>query len=193
MKAFIVGVIFAFAAHSAVADEQEEFVKQLARDLSELSKIVKEAELQIAQREASVGDQVSRKAIVTAESAKLRAGAHETAKVVQTLKPGARYSVVDKVGNWYALGPDLFPPVLGNPPVQAAQYWEPGWVSARDVTVVPVQTQTAPNTLDAIYDKLSRAAITMRDRYKSNPYVFIRGFDVEVVPPGLSISFEFKE
>lgn len=70
------------------------------------------------------------------------------------------------------------------------------WVAATDVAPAgPPRRVDAvdPGWLGQQIEKLMKNASAFRDNYKSNPYVNVHGFSINVgVPPSINMEFEFK-
>jgi hypothetical protein len=68
---------------------------------------------------------------------------------------------------------------------------------AAPMTIVGTPEEIAPESTglwDRLRDKLTAKAIALRNKYRNNPYILIKGFSIELgVSPSLSIDFEFKD
>lgn len=129
---------------------------------------------------------------VTADHAVVRAGADDKAPRVLTPKRGQLFNVVDRNGNWYAVVPKVQDEVLDPK--------ESGWIKANDARLFPVIVEnggrsTKPSTTaDDLYDRLQRKVLDLRQKYRNNPHILIRGFSIELgMVPSVSLAFEFKD
>lgn len=102
--------------------------------------------------------------------------------VSRHLDPGTEASVYGETMGHYQVG-------LGD-----NKRW---WVPVADVTPTGPATRVAdtpdPGWLGQQIEKLMKNASLFRDNYKSNPYVNVRGFSINVgIPPSVNMDFEFK-
>jgi hypothetical protein len=159
------------------------FLEKLARDLAELQ----QASSRAAFAEASLGVRIVN------NNSTVYAGAGKDTAPIATLEKGDQAPVIDNAGGWYAI----------QLPNETS-----GWVQARDVAPIMRKLPSDPfaqaggdygaetqvGWLEEQIRSLLERASDFRNSYQNNPYVIVRGFDVNVsVPPSLGISFEFKE
>ena len=82
------------------------------------------------------------------------------------------------VDDWYAVAK----PGPGGAPSTA------GWVKAKSVVPIPAQGPGATPTsliqsgVEAVFRIAVDGAVGLRDQYKNNPYVTIKGFSIDVAP-----------
>jgi hypothetical protein len=181
MRALIVYLSILLTATVAYGQQQapipDDVIQKLANDLARLHQAALQAQSQV-QWSIPVPAEVE----VTSETP-VKAGAHPSAKALLVARPGQRYAVVDKAGDWYAIqaGPNTY-----------------GWVSAANVVPVAksggTMLQSTPTPyIEQIYQTLTDGAVRLRDVYKGNPYVIVTGFSLQVGwSPSVEITFVFK-
>jgi hypothetical protein len=165
-----------------LADAQEKIpdsvIDDIARDLAVLQReVIKAGDKQRGEVGVSYGPPA---AVTVNKPATTRMGADKNASVSFKIPAGTTLPVLDKTQDWYA---------VQNKSKQV------GWVSASDVTPVPSAHQTPPNQGgdEGLFRTLTEKASQMRDKYKNNPYVFVKGFTVNLsLVPSVSVDFEFK-
>ncbi len=165
----------------------------LSRDLADLNRQV--LQLQESQAEAQAAVIRPSKVIVTSDSASVKAGAGGWfIDTVFTANKGQTFDVVDKVSDWYAI--KSYPEKVGWIKASNVVPDIPIRLTAGSPTGVPVigssSTWQQPSTED-VFRSLTEGATKLRDKWKNNPHVFVKGFSVKLgLPPSLDISFEFK-
>jgi hypothetical protein len=163
----------------ALAGAQEKQIPQnvledIARDLAVLqSEVIKTGEEQRAELALSYKHPV---AVNINKPADVRTGADKNADVSFKVSPGTTLPVVDKVNDWYAV---------------KDKSNKVGWVNASDVT--PVTTPPPLSADEKFFRNLTEKISKMRDKYKDNPYVLVKGFSVTLsIPPSVTLDLEFK-
>ena len=123
----------------------------------------------------------SRLRIVRSQASIYR-GADDDSGVLTKLPEGQTARIVDKAGDWYAIGLD-----------QEVKGQRAGWVPASSVVPEPVAFGPSPINKDDIYESIMEQVSAFKEKYKQNPYIRITGFSVDVsLSPGVSVDFEFK-
>ena len=169
---FILGTVGGAASLSSAQEAgRDKTFQELDKDLANLNR-------QLAQT-AWRGPLAVGFVAPTKKSVPVKAGADETSRVLFTVSEGQDYPVVDKVGSWYAIKGD------GG---------KAGWVKAADVVPKATSTPSGPSGTPGTEEWLAQKAEEIRQKYKNNPYVFVKGFSVALglSGPSLSLSFEFK-
>ncbi len=160
----------------------------LARDLSQVNQAVLRARklqdaqlLSVSQPEQGVGV-----ITVTNTSTNVHAGASDHSATIEKVVKGDTFPVIDKAGDWYAIG---LP--------KSADGLNAGWVNAANV--VPYTTANWDITgkltravLDPVIAEFTTLAAEMKQKWAGNEYVSITGFSISIVPPDLSVDFYFK-
>ncbi|MBM4334202.1 MAG: hypothetical protein FJ117_23830 [Deltaproteobacteria bacterium] len=122
---------------------------------------------------------------VTADKGTIYSGADAKTRPVEIVMKGEKFKVIDKIENWYAVS--LSKPVKG---------MESGWLKATQVVpeISPISTTPPEKSIsELMYEKIVASVKALKDGYANNPYVTVKGFNVNIsVPPSVSISFEFK-
>jgi uncharacterized protein YgiM (DUF1202 family) len=161
------------AASTSSAQEagRDKTFEELDKDLANLNRQLTQIEWRGPLGVASV--------VPTKRSVPVKAGADETSRILFTVTQGQDYPVVDKVGSWYAIE------------AAGGKY---GWVKASDVVPKATFSPSGPPSTQGTEGLLAQEAEEIRQRYKNNPYVFVKGFNVALglSGPSLSLSFEFK-
>jgi hypothetical protein len=222
MKRISIALALPFIAATAhaegpTADIPPSAVKQLAEDLDQL-----QAKVLATQREAEREQQAAadhpRQVVVTTGSAKVFAGASHASRVLTSIKQGTAVPVVDRAGDWYAIGVSAGKDSDGLGAVGGYKETA-GWVNAKDVApkYVPFKVeytagqpyvgetltmfpdrpdspapQKTSSSGGSIFQTLTESAAAFRAKYRSNPYFKVTGFAVNTTPPGLTLNFEFK-
>jgi hypothetical protein len=174
----------------------QSFLEELARDLAEL------------QQPVQVARQLSVRAIT--DDSKVYAGASTATRQIGRLAIGDEAPVLDNTGGWYAIQlpnessgwvqarnvapvAKTFSATTGQLRLseeQAAELFRSGQLSVGDDPFSQNETGWVERKILSLLERASN----FRDAYQNNPYVIVRGFDLNVsVPPSLGISFEFKE
>jgi len=190
----------------------DEVLRELAKDLADLNREVLQAQRLQEAASRAVGYRLA--VTVTSESAPVRLGADKKAKVSFSAKWGQTFDVVDKVGDWYAVRGNVLQGEGEQHMAGFAADIRTGWINASNV--VPTikaggvaaekgkgfeksleGVKTAPGTHQeedaGVFLYLAEGAAKVRDRYRQNPYFFVKGFSVALgLPPSLELTFEFK-
>ena len=96
---------------------------------------------------------------------------------------GDTFPIVERAGDGYAVKLDK--PING---LNAA------WLQTAAAVITAQQASTQSTSfVDQIFSELTEKAARFRQSYQNNPYVIVTGFTVNVVPPSVSINFEFKK
>ena len=199
----------ACAAGPAIPDSA---VRQLAQDLDEL-----QAKAIAAQRQTHLeklaGDPNAwlahpKQVVVTAQTARIFAGASNATRVLMSARQGTPYPIVDKAGDWYAVALDVA--TLGREAGTmgadaGSKGLVSGWINAKDVaprfdyTMDKLETDLGHRTplsgtpsSGSVYQALAESATALRAKYQNNPYFSVTGFQVTTTPPGLTLTFEFN-
>jgi len=156
---------------SAQEAGREKTFEELGKDLADLNR-------QLAQT-AARGPLGVGFVVPTKNSVPVKAGADDNSRVLFTIAQGQDFPVVDKVGSWYAI---------------EAAGGRAGWVKASDVVPKVSSSPSGSPSTPGTEEWLIQKAEEMRNKYKNNPYVFVKGFGVALSLTGLSLSlgFEFK-
>lgn len=192
MRVLVFGFLLALFVHPALAQEvgtiPEDVLLDLSRDLADLNRQV--LQLQEAQAEAQAAVIRPSKVIVTSDSASVKAGAGGWfIDTVFTANKGQAFDVVDKVSDWYAI--KSYPAKVGWIKASNVVPDIPIRLTAGSPTGVPVIG--SPSSTEDVFRSLTEGATKLRDKWKNNPHVFVKGFSVKLgLPPSLDISFEFK-
>lgn len=187
MRKLFISLLFSAPLISVAQTNQmpPTMLKSLSKDLAELQQAVLAAQ---AQQQAETGAHEKiwafpQKVTVTT-STYLRAGAAEKAATVILAEKGKTFPVLSQAGEWYAVGFDT--PVNG---------MNSAWIKA--AAAVPTgheQTaQSSSSAADKVFETLTERAARFKQNYQNNPYVGVTGFSVNVLPPSVSINFEFKK
>ena len=198
MKALIV-ILIIFVPFLAFA-QGKEIPKSALKELSEDLAAIHQQILQIQRAQFAgkyrkhMGPCPADKFTVTQENTQIRAGATITARPLRPATMGESFKVVDKVNDWYAVA---FDKPVGN--------FYTGWMNAAegvpaytDYTaygiVKPVGGEVITEPVrDTIFRSLTETVTKLRDKYRDNPYFFVKGFSIEVgIPPSVSVDFEFR-
>jgi uncharacterized protein YgiM (DUF1202 family) len=163
----LMGAALGASASSVAAQdpEREKAFGELGKDLAEINR-------QIAQSSGQPPLGVSA-VVPTKASVPVKAGAAESTQNLFTLTQGQEYPVFDKVGNWYAI---------------EAAGGRLGWVNAANVVPKPTAAAGSSGGVDWLVSK----AQELRTKYQNNPYLSVTGFGVTLLPPSLTINFDFK-
>jgi hypothetical protein len=157
-------------------------VRDLARDLEEAHRTIQDARKQQAQASAELGESPSSPPVevtVTAPTL-LRAGADSTAAGLFSVMKGQTFPVVTQAPGWFAVD-------LGK---ETAFGSSTAWLPA--ASVLPSRrVQPRSTSTTSVYETLAAQASKIREAYRNNPHLRVSGFTVEVIPPGLSVNFEF--
>jgi hypothetical protein len=196
----IISMLVVVVSPPAVGQEEipQSFFEELARDLAELQQPIPAAR------------QLSVRAVT--DDSKVFAGASTDTRQIGRLAIGDEARVLDNTGGWYAIQlpnesatgwvqarnvapvAKTFSSAITAPlrlsEEQAAELFRSGQVSVGDDPFSQTETGWVERQILSLLERASN----FRDSYQSNPYVIVRGFDLNVtVPPSLGISFEFKE
>jgi len=175
----LVALALPVAAIAQTVQIPQDVMSGLARDLAALQREVLDVQAQQkgpADKYANIG------LLRVTEPTYLRAGAGDKAATLRQVKPGELFPVISQVGDWYA--------------VRMATPYEglnTAWLKAAAAVPVPDDARSTGSAGDAIFVRLTESAARLRESYRSNPYVNVTGFAVNVVPPSVSINFEFKK
>ncbi len=179
ITAAILPVLWFAAAHAEQPKNLEATMGDIAKDLATLQKDVD----LVSQKPTAYGFATLKGVKLTGKSVPIYKGAADFSGLVMKLPEGKVLPVVDKAGEWYAVGLDQ--PNIG---------YKSGWVHASSVVpeTYTLQTQTKPTT-DSMYQQIMDKVKGFKEKYENNPYVRVTGFSVDIaIPPAVSISFEFK-
>jgi hypothetical protein len=219
MRQMIVGAFAALLvvlatdiAHAQAQSVPPDVMKGLAKDLANL-----QAQLQAAQEQAQAQLQAQAKGPagegavkVTAAEAPLYAGADYKAMVINKAPKDKMLYVLDKAGTWYAVKDgDTHAWVPASDVVPESDlffidtsrtgfkwpYIDPntGKPISAQATTAPPAPATDPTVLDRMYESITTAAESMKEKYAANPYIDVTGFAVTVgFPPSVSMNFGFK-
>jgi len=176
----ILSVTWVAVAHAEQPKNLETTMSDIASDLATLQKDV---EL-VSPKHAAYALPSLKRIKLTGKNVPIYKGADKSTGVVINLSEGKVLPIVDKVGEWYAVGLD-----------QPNTEFKAGWVHAS--AVVPetysFQTQQVQSASDTMYQRIMDKVKRLREKYQNNPYVRVTGFSVDIsVLPAVSISFEFK-
>lgn len=156
-------------------------IEQLSKDLAQLQRAVAEAQAQLQwPRAVAIGSPLT-PMVTVIENTSLRAAAAENSATVFRVAKGRSLPVVSEVNGWYA--------VQAESPVQGTIT---GWLKPGSATPVSADPYLKTTTADGVFLTLTEHATRMKQTYQNNPYVSVSGFQVNVMPPGVSINFEFK-
>jgi uncharacterized protein YgiM (DUF1202 family) len=181
MKITLVAV-FLMVATAAHAQESvpEDVRRELAKDLAELNRLV-------LQLQAPYAAPTRRpEAVVITRDKAVKADLGWFADTLMTVPKGDKFPVIDKMEGWYAIQ------IPGK---------QVGWVPASGATPTielaskdqPVPFTTVAAVAGDPFQRIIDGAALVRDKWKDNPYVFVKGFSVQMgVPPSFSLGFEFK-
>jgi hypothetical protein len=149
----------------------------LARDLAQLQQTV--VSLQEQQNFQNLPGVIGKVAFVSA--AELKAGATDSAPTLVQAAQGTILPVVAQRPGWVA--------VRTEQPYKGVQTF---WV--RESSTIPVASAYAnTTTADRLFETLTEQAARFKQAYETNPYVSVTGFVVNLVPPSISINFDFKK
>ena len=171
-----------FLSASSVAEKSPdsgEVYRDIANDLSNLR-----ARIDRAYSVQAIAIKPARLTI-TAEKAGLLKGAMDSSPAIAYAEKGKTFTIVDKASNWYAVALD-----------KAIDGQNAAWVNASKV--VPVSMVLTSNTqtksyADELYEEILEQVNSFKEKYKSNPYVSVSGFSINIsMPPSVSVAFEFK-
>lgn len=98
------------------------------------------------------------------------------------MEKGKTFPVVSQAGGWYAV--EFGEPFDG---------MKTGWLPATAAVPVAQTNPSASSTAEAVFVKLTEQAARFKQAYQNNPYVTVSGFTVNVVPPSVSVNFEFRK
>src|SRR5712691_8061510 len=166
-------LVLAPAQTNAQQPSVPEGVKQaLAKDLADLHMKLLAAGQPFPADTPMVGGLQVR---ITDDNVPVKAGASGWSKTLFTATQGDILQVTDKVDDWYAVAK----PGPGGAPSTA------GWVKAKSVVPIPAQGPGATPTgliqsgVEAVFRIAVDGAVGLRDQYKNNPYVTIKGFWID--------------
>lgn len=170
---------------ASAAESRQDSLKELSQDLAGLQLVIEQAKTR--QDDMRFLSSISGGTVaVTAPNTFLHAGAGENTTQLTKAKIGEKFRIIDKAGEWYAVG--LEKPYKG---VDSA------WVKARDVVPAfrPVSSPSSTeNMTEVIFNTINEQVNRLRDKYKSNPYFIIKGFSVSLgTNISVSVAFEFKQ
>jgi hypothetical protein len=188
----IAGLLASVISVSAQGNIPQATIDEVAKDLANLNQAVLRA-----QQSSSVSIPVMTfgQIRVTDDNAPIKAGAGRFTTTIDHARAGTVYPILDKAEGWYAVrtGEKSF-----------------GWIKASDVVPVtstsqswtpavdkgfgrPQPAPTPSGSVDMLYATIVAEVARLREKYRNNPHVFVKGFDVSItVPPALNIGFEFK-
>ena len=172
-------VVLVAIAHAEQPKNLEATMGDIAADLATLQRDV---EL-VSQKNAAYALPSLIRVKLTGKSVPIYKGADKSSGVVTKLSEGKVLPVVDKAGEWYAVGID-----------QPNTEFKSGWVHASSVVPETYTFQAqVKSTTDAMYQQIMDKVRGLKEKYQNNTYVRVTGFSVDVtIPPAVSISFEFK-
>lgn len=179
ITAAIFPVLWIAVAQAEQPKNLEATMGDIARDLAALQKDVD----LVSKKPAGYDFATLKNVKLTGKSVSIYKGAADFSGVVTKLPEGKVLPVVDKAGEWYAVGLDQ--PSVG---------YKSGWVHASSV-VPETYTLQVPvkSTTESIYQQIMDKVKGFKEKYENNPYVRVTGFSVDIsIPPAVSISFEFK-
>jgi len=183
--------IFTSVANAQEAQIPDEAIRELAKDLAKMNREVLKAQ-QLLREDIGVASQLS-KAVITTGAAPVRLGASKSAAISFNAKEGEIFDVVDKVEGWYA--------------IQKVE--KAGWVNASDIVLrktirsygespaeeleMAMKKAGGESVPEQVFHSLTESAGRLRDAYKNNPYLFVKGFSVRMgLAPSVQLNFEFK-
>lgn len=109
-------------------------------------------------------------------------GADAKSGVLTRLPEGQTARIVDKAGEWYAIGLE-----------QEVKGQNTGWVSASSAAPEMIAFGPSPINKDDLYEAIMEQVSAFKEMYSTNPYIKITGFSVDIsLSPGVSVDFEFK-
>jgi len=168
----LLGLSFPLVAFSEIPDAQnsaipQETINEMSLDLAALQKSI-----------SSYKPEPAPGKIKVINTSDIRAGASATAATLATVNVGQTFDVLGISDGWYSVKLD---DQIG----KAA-----GWLKAIDTAPLTQTLDDASQGYALILQQLN----SLKEKYKDNPYVFIRGFSINVgVPPSVSLDFEFKK
>jgi hypothetical protein len=174
---FLVLAVALTSGAALAQDIPKPVIESLARDLAELQKVVVDAQRQQAQS-TSLANILG--VLEVTRPAEVKAGATEDAPTMVKVEAGKTYPVVAERPGWYAVQLDR--PYRGS---------TTGWLSAGVVDLAYVKTSATAG--EEIFTKLTESAARIKQNYQANPYVSVTGFQVNLVPPSITVNFEFKK
>jgi hypothetical protein len=172
-------LVLPFAAIGQTREIPKSAIDELSRDLASLQRAVLEA--QSDQQSVYGKHSANMGSVAVIEPTVLRAGAADTAPVILRAAKGKTFPLVAEAPGWYAVRTE-----------QPFQGTNTAWLRA--TAAISLQPETAsPSAGDRIFAKMAESASRMKQSYDNNPYFTITGFTVSVVPPSVSMNFEFKK
>ena len=172
------------AALAQTGEIPKSVLDSLSRDLATLQKSVLEVQAQQQALEAKTDKLWSFPDRVTVTSPTyVKVGAAEKAASLFKVEKGTTFPVVSQAGGWYAVEFD-----------ETFKGMKTGWLQAAAAVPTPqVFATPAATNSNSIFSTLTEQAAKLKQTYQNNPYVNVSGFSVTVVPPSISINFEFKK
>ncbi len=178
----LIAVLALLVPFAAVAQEHAvpaPVLRALAHDLAEMQGAVNASHSELLAAYASANHTVT----VTDENAAIYSNANTTSSVVATPDVGDPLKVLGKTGDW-----------LQVQPIKSGNADSSGWITSDAVGPMQSNAAMSTSTSEALFRKLTDMASQMRDEYRNNPYISIKGFDVEIgLVPSISLNFEFKK
>jgi len=178
ISAFVLSLLHS-VAFAQSASTYDETLKELSKDLSGLQHALDVARARSG-LQAAYGYPI--RIQVTKPATDLFAGAADNTRVVQKGKQGQTFLVVDKAGDWYAVA-------LPRP----SQGQDVAWVRAAEVVPTYRIPATQQSSSDIIYNTINEQIRAIKEKYKENPYIYVKGFSVSLgTNLSVAVSFEFK-
>lgn len=168
----LVILLVALNASEAQTQIPPEVMNDVAKDLATLqAEVLKAGEVMRGSQAGYL------EAIKVTKPSEARAGADRNTTVIFKVREGTTLPVLDKANDWYA---------VKDPSNKV------GWVHASAAT--PVGAPEPPEgTQQKVFRSLVEGAAKMREQYKNNPYVIVKGFSVNIsIAPSVELQFEFK-
>lgn len=187
-----------FVALAQTAPIPKDVVDRLAKDLANLQREVQAAQVQ----QQATNPKPALMGLIVTEPTFLRTGAADKASTLYQVNKGTTFPVVSQVGDWYAVQMDEPYKGFNTAWVKAAaavpvtQDFLRRGSSTMGSSTMGIATDVVPggsSVSDALFARLAESAAGFRQSYQNNPYITVTGFVVNVMPPSVSINFEFKK
>lgn len=160
-----------------------EVIEKLAKDLSKMQPTGLDPK-EHARAAMGLGAAILEEGLITitAPSAQIYSMADLKAAVVNSAQRGDAFPFSEAIDNWYK--------------VQLAGGGA-GWVRSADALPTKMRylgiPSNDPNWFERRVADLLRKAANLKNTYRNNPHVNIKGFSIALsIPPSLNIDFEFK-
>jgi hypothetical protein len=176
-------LLVALASSAALAqDIPKPVIDDLARDLAALQKVVIEAQRQQAAQPAlshgELGNYIGM--VELTRPAEVKAGAREDAPTMVKAQAGKKFPLVAERPGWYAV--QLERPYRGS---------TTGWLSSDSVDLK--YSASVIGAAEEAFATMTDSASRIKRTYQTNPYFSVTGFQVNLVPPSITLNFEFKK